>query len=134
MFTSIPMINCPVCGGKTRVSSVNNKNPEATRRYRRCQTCAYTFVTTQPQDKSIPEAITERMDCLSRKGENNFNAKLTDADVIEMRQYAAEGNSSLECALAWDVSQKVAWNAIVGRTWKHVPMPVQNVPTQALHQ
>ena len=57
-------------------------------------------------------------------GENHPNAKLTDAKVIEMRQYAAEGATSLECSLIWDVSQKVAWNAIVGRTWKHVPMPI----------
>jgi hypothetical protein len=57
-------------------------------------------------------------------GSNNYKAKLTEADVIAMRKYAAEGNSSLECGLAWDVSQKVAWNAIVGRTWKHVPMPI----------
>ena len=67
-------------------------------------------------------------------GSNNYKAKLTEADVTAMREYAAEGNTSLECALVWDVSQKVAWNAIVGRTWKHVPMPVQNAPTQAFHQ
>ena len=128
------MITCPVCGGKTRVSSVNNKDPQETRRYRRCQTCCYTFVTSQPPDKSAPEAITDRKQAIGRMGSNNYKAKLTEADVTAMREYAAEGNTSLECALVWDVSQKVAWNAIVGRTWKHVPMPVQNAPTQAFHQ
>tara|TARA_R110002012_G_scaffold78944_1_gene201124 strand:- start:171 stop:356 length:186 start_codon:yes stop_codon:yes gene_type:complete len=60
------------------------------------------------------------MSCLHAKGEANVTAKLTEAAVTEMRQYAAEGASSFECGLVWDVSQKVAWNAIVGRTWKHV--------------
>jgi len=71
-------------------------------------------VTTQP-----PEVIQENV-CRRLAGEDHPNAKLSDAKVIEMRQYAAEGASSFECGLVWDVSQKVAWNAIVGRTWKHV--------------
>ena len=66
-------------------------------------------------------------------GENHPNAKLTDAKVIEMRQYAADGATSLECSLVWDISQRAAYCAINGITWKHVPMPVQNVPAQALH-
>ena len=56
-------------------------------------------------------------------GEKHPHAKLTDAKVIEMRQYAAEGNSSLECSLVWGISQRAAYCAIVGITWKHVPMP-----------
>ena len=123
-------MNCPKCGTKTRITSVNNKSPEETRRYRRCPQCGHSFVTTQPPDKTAPEVITGRKQVLGLTGENNPKSKLTDAIVLEMRQYAAEGNTSLECALVWGVSQKVAWNAIVGRTWRHVPMPVQNAPTQ----
>ena len=104
---------------------MNRKQPDEIRRYRKCTACNHTFVTTQ-----APEVITDRKQCLHRKGEENANAKLSNAKVIEMRQYAAEGASSFECSLIWDVSQKVAWNAIVGRTWKHVPMPGQNVPKQ----
>tara|TARA_R110002012_G_scaffold57263_1_gene147491 strand:- start:313 stop:549 length:237 start_codon:yes stop_codon:yes gene_type:complete len=77
-------------------------------------------VTTQPSNKESPEVITDRLPCLSLKGERNPRAKLTESKVIAMRKYAAEGKSSFECGLVWDVSQKVAWNAIVGRTWKHV--------------
>jgi len=113
-------LKCPKCGGKTRITNVNNKSPEETRRYRRCPDCDHNFVTTQPPDKKSPEVITDKLPCLSLKGEDNPRAKLTEAKVIAMRKYAAEGNSSFECGLVWDVSQKVAWNAIVGRTWKHV--------------
>jgi len=73
-------------------------------------------VTTQP-----PEVIREKETaCCRLAGENHPNAKLSAAKVIEMRQYAAEGASSFECGLVWDVSQKGAWSAIVGKTWKHV--------------
>jgi len=73
-------------------------------------------VTTQP-----PEVIREKEPvCHRLVGEDHPNSKLDNAKVLEMRQYAAEGASSFECGLVWDVSQKVAWNAIVGRTWKHV--------------
>ena len=77
-------------------------------------------MTTQPPDKKSSEVITDKLPCIRLKGEDNPSAKLTEADVIAMREYAAEGKSSFECGLVWDVSQKVAWNAIVGRTWKHV--------------
>jgi len=106
---------CPKCSGQTRISSTNRKQPDQIRRYRKCTVCDHTFVTTQP-----PEVIAERKQCFHLKGEKHPNAKLTNAKVIEMRQYAAEGASSFECGLVWDVSQKVAWNAIVGRTWNHV--------------
>jgi len=86
------------------------------RRYRKCTACSYTFVTTQP-----PEVIRQKETvCHRLVGEDHPNSKLDNTKVMEMRQYAAEGASSFECGLVWDVSQKVAWNAIVGRTWKHV--------------
>jgi hypothetical protein len=77
-------------------------------------------VTTQPPDKKLPEAITDKLPCLSLKGERNPRAKLTEAKVIAMRKYAAEGNTSFECALVFDVSQSTAYKAIVGRSWQHV--------------
>ena len=67
-----------------------------------------------------PEEIAQRKQVLYRKGEEQHSSKLTDDTVREMRTLAATGVSSLECGLIWDVSQNVAWNAIVGWTWKHV--------------
>jgi len=108
-------MKCPKCGSTSRVISLNKKKPGEIRRYRKCTNCEYKFVTTQG-----PEEIAQRKQVLYRKGEEHPNAKLTDDTVREMRTLAATGVSSLECGLIWDVSQKVAWNAIVGRTWKHV--------------
>ena len=111
---------CPKCGNTTRVTSINRRNPKEVRRYRKCPACNHTFATTQP-----PETVADTRDWrLIPSGEDHPHAKLTDAKVIEMRQYAAEGASSLECSLVWDVSQRAAYCAIVGITWKHVPMPI----------
>ena len=88
--------------------------PDEVRRYYTCLACSHKFVTTQPLGE-LTETICERI-----SGEKHPNSKLDNEKVIAMRQYAAEGASSFECSLVWDVSQKVAWNAIVGRTWKHV--------------
>jgi len=88
--------------------------PNEVRRSRRCLVCSHKFLT-----KQAPGAIAEEI-CERISGQTHPNAKLDNDKVIAMRQYAAEGASSFECSLVWDVSQKVAWNAIVGRTWKHV--------------
>ena len=108
-------MDCPKCESSTRVVSVNRRRLEEVRRYRKCPACNHNFVTTQG-----PEILADKMQCLHRKGEDNHNSKLTKRKVQEMRAYAAEGASSYECAYVWDVSQKVAYNAIVGKTWKHV--------------
>ena len=111
--------SCPECGNTTRVTSINRRDPKEVRRYRKCAACGHTFATTQP-----PEVVADTRDWQRvPRGEKHFNAKLTEAKVIEMRQYAAEGNSSLECSLVWGISQRAAYCAIVGITWKHVPMP-----------
>lgn len=106
---------CPKCSSSSRVISINKKKPGEIRRYRKCTVCDHKFVTTQG-----PEEIAQRKQVLYRKGEEHPNSKLTNDTVREMRALAATGVSSFECGLIWDVSQKVAWNAIVGRTWKHV--------------
>ena len=88
--------------------------PNEVRRSRRCLICSHKFITTQ-----LPGTITEEV-CERIPQHMRTNAKLDADKIIAMRKYAAEGASSFECSLVWDVSQKVAWSAIVGRTWKHV--------------
>jgi hypothetical protein len=51
-------------------------------------------------------------------------AKLTDADVVLMRGlYWVEGMSVRLIAVKFEVSIATAYNALVGNTWPHVPMP-----------
>jgi len=107
-------MKCPKCGSNSRVISVNRRKPEEVRRYRKCVSCNANFVTSQPPEL-LQEKITVRIE-----GEKHPNSKLTRRKVREMRQYAAEGASSFECAFVWDVTQTTAHKAITRRTWKHV--------------
>lgn len=108
-------MKCPKCGSSSRVISLNKKKPGEIRRYRKCTNCDHKFVTTQG-----PEEIAQRKQVLYRKGEDQHSSKLTDDTVREMREFAAGGASSFDCALAFDVAQSTAYKAIVGRSWQHV--------------
>jgi hypothetical protein len=59
-----------------------------------------------PQDKRI--------------GEDNYNAKLTVANVIEIRRLYAEGWSKKGLARRYGVKDTTITGAVSGRTWKHV--------------
>lgn len=54
------------------------------------------------------------------KGEKVASSKLTKEDVILMREMHAERISFKEIAEEFDVHRDTAYDAIVGRTWKHV--------------
>ena len=58
MFTSIPVVSCPVCGDKTRVRCTDRKRYDHVRRYRRCAGCGYSFITAQTDGS---EQITDPM-------------------------------------------------------------------------
>jgi hypothetical protein len=56
------------------------------------------------------------------RGASNPQAKLTEDQVREMRaRYVRYKVTSVQLAKEYGVSQAVAWNAIHGVTWKHVP-------------
>ena len=54
------------------------------------------------------------------RGERCYAAKLTAADVRQMRRLSAHGASSSDIAKAFDVSQPAAWRIINGQRWTHV--------------
>jgi hypothetical protein len=63
-------------------------------------------------------------DIYVRHGEEKDHAKLTDAIVLEMRaEYVPGSRTYGASALARNhkVSHMVAWNAIHGYTWNHLP-------------
>jgi hypothetical protein len=63
-----------------------------------------------------------------RKGEEAAQAKMTEADVAELRLQAARGVPYRKLAAQYGVSPRTAWMAGTGRTWKHVPMPEAVTP------
>ena len=98
------MLNCPNCGKISKVVS-QQYTPAGKRRWHRCKHCDHKCVT---------------LDYVVVKPSVRPQSKLNPELVREMRQLAASGVSSMECGLAFDVSQKTAWAAITGKSWAHV--------------
>ena len=98
-------MKCPNCGKTSKVYS-QQYTPAGKRRYHLCNHCEHKCV-------SVDYVVVE-------PSKHRINAKLNPELVREMRQLAANGVSSLECGLAFDVSQKTAWAAITGKSWAHV--------------
>lgn len=54
------------------------------------------------------------------RGERNGKAKLTAADVIQLRARAAQGERQCDLARAFGITPQTTWNIINRRNWKHV--------------
>ena len=63
-------------------------------------------------------------------GERHRSAKLTDEIVIAMRLRHAHDERTADLALEFGVAEITAYFAIVGRTWKHLPLH----PTEPLSE
>lgn len=63
-------------------------------------------------------------------GEGNHHAKLTEDDVREIRERAAQGASAVEVSQDYPVSPEQAANIISGRSWKRVGGPVTDLSTR----
>ena len=57
------------------------------------------------------------------RGERNGSARLTEADVVEMRRRWAAGESaSLKCLAAeYGIDEHTVFDCVHSNTWKHVP-------------
>ncbi len=56
----------------------------------------------------------------SKKGEKHNRAKLTDSQVIQIRELAAQRCRQKEIGEMFSVSQHCAWSIIHRRTWTHI--------------
>lgn len=55
-----------------------------------------------------------------RKGESQVNAKLTGKEVLEIRELAKNGQFQYEIAKLYGISQRLVWNIIHRKAWKHL--------------
>lgn len=53
-------------------------------------------------------------------GERNHKAKMTEADVVELRRLRGDGVTTVKLAAMFGISQAVASKAALGQTWRHV--------------
>lgn len=56
------------------------------------------------------------------RGERHGNAKLTAANVLEIRHRRAADESLLSLARAFGVSDQTISDVVLGRLWSHVPL------------
>jgi len=52
--------------------------------------------------------------------QRNYNTKLNEAQVLEIRDLAAKGLSQRDIAERFDVEHTTIHHILTGRTWKHV--------------
>ncbi len=57
----------------------------------------------------------------TRHGINSHLAKLTELQVIEIRQKAANGVSTKYLAKEYNIGRLIIWRIVTRRTWKHIP-------------
>ena len=57
------------------------------------------------------------------RGENHEKAKLTEADVLELRTKRKQGKSFGELAKEYGVCKKTIQDAVSGKNWSHIPQP-----------
>lgn len=63
------------------------------------------------------------------KGERQHLAKLTEADVVKMRELYMSGHySSRRLGRMFHMDKSSILDVVTGHTWKHVPFPVNSAP------
>jgi DNA invertase Pin-like site-specific DNA recombinase len=62
-----------------------------------------------------------RQDRIAR-GERKGNAKLTEADVVEIRRLRAMGVYQTEIAKMFNISRGAVYAIQEGKNWKHIPI------------
>ena len=103
----IVRLTCSSCG-KTYLVPPKNVNPKYNNHY--CSDCRKTAQTNQTLFKSE-----------TSRGEKNFQAKLSQNDVIIIRRLNSQGADYTWLADRFSVTRDTIYSICTRRTWKHVP-------------
>ena len=68
----------------------------------------------------IPEHVKEKMRLSARRGENNSISKLSEIDIINIRELKKSGISQRKIAMQYNVVKNTIASIINGKTWSHV--------------
>ena len=99
-------LTCAACG-KSYQTAPKNVNPKYSNHY--CSDCRKTEKAYQNAFKSE-----------TSRGEQNTKAKLTEDEVVSIRQLNAEGYKYLWLSRRYKVSRDTIYCICTRRTWKHV--------------
>lgn len=82
-----------------------------------------------PDHLSVGTSLRNAQDMVARgrsnRGEHRPNARLTEAEVCEMRALYAEGVPQPALARRYGVLESVVGNAVIGTTWAYLPGAVE---------
>ena len=99
-------LTCAACG-KSYQTVPKNVNPKYSNHY--CSNCRKT-------EKAYPNAFKSE----TSRGEQNTKAKLTEAEVIAIRELNADGYKYPWLSRRYKVSQDTIYSICTRRSWKHV--------------
>ncbi len=78
-------------------------------------------VKSKEHRKNLSESLKGNKNALGHnKGEKNGNAKLTEEDVLEIRELIKDGISNTAIAKMYGIGVTTISNIKIGKTWKHV--------------
>jgi len=115
-------MKCRKCNSKnTRVTATNHKGNE-TWRYCRCLDCHAKFKTIETyvvkKRGSVP-GVKQHENCI-RQGQANGCAVLTEANIIEIRQLAANNYTYNSIAKVFGVHKSTIYRIVKRKRWAHV--------------
>jgi hypothetical protein len=68
----------------------------------------------------IDKALEDYIYKPNRRGENNSYSKITEVQVLEIKQRLAKGETQKNIAKDYNISKRAVSDINCGRTWSHV--------------
>ena len=115
--TSLKPVTCPECGSSQIHLTCTHVRNDIRVRYKSCKDCDHKFVTEQVITQEAVVAKKQR----GYPPGNPTNAKLSEEDVLFIRQQLANGIYTItDLALQYEVEFGTISRIKAGKTWKHL--------------
>lgn len=111
-------MDCYYCGGATK-RSCNLQRADGRHRWWRCTACGKTSHTLETYVVKGPPRGCERSR-YAVLGSRNHNSVLTEADVIRLRDLAANGTPNKALALSFGIAPATVSRIITRKAWTHI--------------
>ena len=115
-------MNCPKCGGVTRVTNtLHHDSGLRIRRFRTCTECSHTFRTTQTVEKIDNDGRLWHFLDTRARGTGHGMSVFTENDIRRMREMWESGNhTQTELGEIFGCTRTTVSQIVKRRTWSHV--------------
>lgn len=114
---------CRECNSSNTRVTVTEAHPGQTWRYCRCLDCKAHFKTVEKYAQLKPGpffGLPRRSVRNIKRGENQHNSVLTEANIIEIRKLAEDGVLHKEIARSYGITRSHVSSIVRRHSWKHV--------------